>query len=80
MTHSIHSPTRTKPIFGSSTDPRTQDAQIPKQRKTNHDSLAEFESDLCNLFVACEVSWNSANNLQTHEIAQKWLIDNVAIC
>lgn len=56
-----------------------QDGRPPKRQKSGYNAQEEFESDLCKLFVACGVSWNSANNPQTHEFAEKWLPDDVSV-
>lgn len=57
----------------------TQDGRPLKCPKVGHGTQEEFESDLCKLFIACGVAWNSANNPQTHKFAERWFPANVLV-
>ena len=56
----------------------TENARGPKRRKMIG-GQKEFECDLVDLFVACGVPWNAANNPQTHNFAEKWLPEDVVV-
>lgn len=48
----------------------------PKRRTGEQ---VDFESDVCEWFVACAIPWNAANNPQTHLFSTKWFPKNVFI-
>ncbi|KAF5387115.1 hypothetical protein D9615_001638 [Tricholomella constricta] len=37
----------------------------------------EFEVDVCNVFVACGIAWNAANNPTMHAFTKKWVHPDV---
>lgn len=55
-----------------------------KRARTSFDVLevrtqAEFEVDVCKLFVACQIPWNAAQNPQMRKFTQKWITSDVVM-
>jgi len=76
------------PLASAPSMPSTPLATTPRPLKRAHTSLdgipskdlqAEFEVDVCKLFVSCGIAWNSADNPSMRTFMSKWVIPDVSM-